>query len=273
MPKKHKGINKLVILVAGSGPTDRNCNSVLMKTNAFKMLAEGLCLKGISTFRYDKRMIGESKDTSITENDLRFDTYVNDLVEIVRLFKKDERFNKIIIAGHSEGSLIGIIAAERVDVDKYISISGVGVSADEILKEQLKNKKKSFVDESYAIIDSLKLGILVDSLSKDMSISFRPSVQPYLVSWFKYNPAEEIAKLKIPVLIIQGDNDIQVKVKNAELLHDANKNSKMEIIIGMNHVFKYVESDNYTENLKTYYNLDLPLHEQLIPTMVNFISN
>ena len=269
IPKKVESAN-LVILIAGSGPTDRNGNNTSMKNNSLKMLAEGLCLNGIASFRYDKRMIGKSIDTLTTEENLRFETYINDATEIVNYFKKDKRFDKIIIAGHSEGSLIGMIAAEKTKIDKYISLAGVAISADEILKEQLK-KKKSIKDESYAIIDSLKNGIEVDSVSKNLQVIFRKSVQPYMISWFKFNPQTEIAKLDIPILIIQGNNDIQVDTTNAELLHKANPESELHIISGMNHILKPV-SDNYVENSKTYYYPDLELHPDLLNIIVSFVE-
>ena len=270
IPKKKFEKGNLVILIAGSGPTDRNGNNIVMKNNSLKMLAEGLCLNGIASFRYDKRMIGESTDTILTEDKLRFETYINDAVEIVNYFKKDTRFNKIIIAGHSEGSLIGMIVAQKTHLDKYISLAGVAISADEILKEQLK-KQKSIKDESYAIIDSLKLGIKVDSISKNLQVIFRKSVQDYMISWFKYNPQTEISKLDIPIFIIQGNNDIQVDTTNAELLHKANPKSELQIISGMNHILKPA-SDNYVENLKTYYYPDLELHPDLLNIIINFIK-
>jgi pimeloyl-ACP methyl ester carboxylesterase len=193
------------------------------------------------------------------------------LVEIINYFKKDNRFDKIIIAGHSEGSLIGMIAAKKTSSYKYISLAGVGYSADKILKQQLSKQPQAVREEAFPIIDSLKLGIEVDSLSKNMKGLFRKSVQPYMISWFKYNPVNEIKKLKIPILIINGTNDIQVDTTNANLLHKSNPNSELEIIDGMNHILKPA-SDNYVENLKTYYDPELQLHEELIEIIYNFIQ-
>lgn len=270
LPKKIKGKIPIVIIIAGSGPTDRDGNSPTMKNNSLKTMAEELCLNGTASFRYDKRMIAKSIDTTIKEIDLRFETYINDAVEIVNYIKKDQRFSSVIIAGHSEGSLIGMIAAQQTKPDKYISLAGVGVSADEILKKQLVNKKL-IKDEAFTVIDSLKKGIQVDSLSDNLQAIFRPSVQPYLISWFKYNPQTEIAKLKIPILIVQGTTDIQVDSTNAELLHKASLGSELHIIKEMNHVLKQC-SDNYTENLKTYFTPEIPLNSELIGILVKFIN-
>jgi len=270
LPKKMKGKVPVVIFIAGSGPTDRDGNNSTMKNNSLKMMAEELCLNGIASFRYDKRMIAESVDTILKEKDLRFETYINDAVEVINFIKKDERFSQVIIAGHSEGSLIGMVAAQKTKVDKYISLAGVGVSADIILKKQLASKI-TIKEESYAVIDSLKKGILVDSLSESIQAIFRPSVQPYIISWFKYNPQTEIAKLKIPVLIVQGTTDIQVDTTNAELLHKALPNSELYIIKDMNHLLKQC-TDDRTENLKTYFNPDVPLNTELIGILAKFIK-
>jgi len=270
LPKKIKEKVPVVVIIAGSGPTDRNGNNLQIKNNSLKMMAEELCLNGIASFRYDKRMIAQSVDTTIKEKDLRFETYINDAVEIVNFIKKDERFSQIIIAGHSEGSLIGMIVATKTKVDKYISLAGVGVSADKVLKKQLESKK-TIKKEAYAVIDSLKKGIFVDSLSKNIYPLFRPSIQAYIISWFKYQPQTEIAKLKIPVSIIQGTTDIQVDTTNAELLHKALTNSELHIIKNMNHLLKQC-SDDYTENLKTYFTPDIPLNTELISILAKFIK-
>ena len=128
----------IVLFIAGSGPTDRDCNSAMgLKTNAFKMMAEEFAVNGISALRFDKRGIAESKAAMKSESELRFDDYIKDVVDWVTLLSADKRFSKIIILGHSEGSLIGMIAAGQAKVAGYISISGAGRAIDEVLKEQL----------------------------------------------------------------------------------------------------------------------------------------
>jgi len=268
--KKKQDKHTLVIIVAGSGPTDRNGNNPQLKNNSLKLLAEGLCLEGYSSFRYDKRMIGESVDTTIKEKDLRFDTYINDLVSIVNFFRDSLNYSNIVLAGHSEGSLIAMIASQKTKVKKFISLNGAGYSADEILKKQLKDNKAIKTD-AYKIIDILKSGNKPDTIPDKLKVLFRKSVQDYLISWFKYDPANEISKLKIPALIIQGTTDIQVDTNDAKRLHSAYPKSKLIIIDGMNHIFREVSS-NYLENLKTYYNPELPLHKELIKEIVQFLN-
>lgn len=264
----------LVIIIAGSGPTDRNCNSTLgIQTNAYKMLAEDFAKNNISTFRFDKRGIGKSQAAMTSEIDLRFETYINDVVSIISFFRVDKRFSEIIILGHSEGSLIGMIAAEKTLVSEFISIAGIGQSADKILQSQLKTKLPlNLLFESNQILDSLRVGKLVSNVNPQLQAIYRPSVQPYMISWFKYNPSNEIQKLKIPVLIIQGTTDLQVSIDESKLLSSSKPDATLAIIDNMNHVLK--ESDSNTQNnMATYNNPTLPLKAGLADLIVNFIKN
>jgi pimeloyl-ACP methyl ester carboxylesterase len=265
----------VILIIAGSGPTDRDGNSPMMglQTNAYKMLSESLAKNGISSVRFDKRGIGESKQAITSESDLRFDTYINDVVLWIELLKSDRRFSKIYILGHSEGSLIGMIAAEQTNTSGFISIAGAGKSADKILQEQLKTKLPPLLlDESNKILDSLKIGKTVSNVNPSLVSLYRPSVQPYMISWIKYDPAKEIGKLKIPVLIIQGTTDLQVTVDDSKLLSAANTNAKLLIIENMNHTLKESDSD-IQKNMATYNNPDLPLKEGLTDDIVNFINS
>jgi pimeloyl-ACP methyl ester carboxylesterase len=264
----------LVIIIAGSGPTDRDCNSPLgVKSNAYKMLAEGLAKNPISSLRFDKRGIGKSAAAMTGEINLRFDTYINDVIDWVTYLKQDKRFSEIIILGHSEGSLIGMVAARKADVSKFISVAGLSRPADEIIKEQLKNQNLSqqLIDESDNILDSLKAGRTVSKVNLMLLSFYRPSVQPYMISWLKYNPSEEIKKLTIPVLIVQGTTDIQVPADEARLLSLAKPDARLLIIENMNHVLKEAGTDRQ-KNLATYTNPDLPLKPELLQGIVDFIK-
>ncbi|MFN3999394.1 alpha/beta hydrolase family protein [Algoriphagus sp.] len=264
----------VVLIIPGSGPTDRDCNSPMgIQTNAYKMLSEGFAQNGIATLRFDKRGIGQSQASMTSESELRFETYINDVVDWISLLKTDDRFSSIIILGHSEGSLIGMIAAEQTNVGAFISIAGVGKSADMLLKEQLETKlPPQLLEESNKILDSLKMSKTVSNVNPILAALYRPSVQPYMISWIKYDPAEEIAKLEMPVLIIQGTTDLQVTVNDAELLSEAKPDSKLILVDNMNHVLKEADSD-VQKNMATYSNPSLPLKIGLIENLCNFIRN
>jgi hypothetical protein len=262
----------LVIIIAGSGPTDRDGNTIMIKgkNNSLKYLANELGNAGIASIRYDKRGIGESKLAMKSEADLRFDDYVNDVIDWINKFKKDNRFSEIIIAGHSEGSLIGMIAAKGL-VDKYISIAGPGDKAGNIIKKQLNSQPKEIQESANTAIDSIDAGFIVKKINPMLYSLFRPSVQPYLISWFKYNPQTEIKKLKIPILILQGDNDIQVSVEDAQLLYKAQPEATLTIITNMNHVLKIVEGDK-SKNIKSYSDASLPIADEVIKAIVGFVK-
>lgn len=263
----------LVLIIAGSGPTDRNGNSAIgLKSDTYKMLAKELAKNGVSTLRFDKRGIGKSTSAMTAESELRFDTYINDVVDWISLLKADERFSSISILGHSEGSLIGMMAACKTDIAKFISIAGSGKSADKILQEQLQTKlPPQLLVESNRILDSLKTGKTVADVNPILMALYRPSVQPYMISWIRLDPSKEISRLKIPVLIIQGSTDLQVPVDNAYLLLSSRPESKLLIIENMNHIMKESESDQQ-KNFATYNNPDLPLKSGLVDEIILFMK-
>jgi hypothetical protein len=258
----------VTLIIAGSGPTDRDCNNPMMKCDAYKKLAYGLAENTIASLRFDKRGIAESKAAGKNESDLRFENYVNDAKEWIQFLKQDKRFSKVIVIGHSEGSLIGMIAATTAD--KFISIAGAGQSADKTIKEQLSAQPQEFLDLCYPIIDSLTKGKTVDNVNPKINYLFRPSVQPYLISWFKYDPQSEIQKLTIPILIIQGTHDIQVSVEDAKRLLKANPKAQLILIDKMNHILRSIDGDRQA-NIATYNNASLPLADELVKDITSFI--
>jgi uncharacterized protein len=260
----------VVLLIAGSGPTDRNGNNPAIKNNSLKLLAEAMADSGIAILRYDKRGIGESKDALKSEFDIRFETYVEDAVAWIKKLKKDKRFDAVFPVGHSEGALIGIMASQQVDVAGFISLNGPGISADKLIVKQLKAQSASLANKAEIMLDSLKQGFTVKLIDASLSSLFRPSVQPYIRSWIKYNPADEIKKLNIPVLIIQGETDIQASPEDAELLHASLPEAKMVLIENMNHIFKEAPKDRL-KNMMTYSNPKLPIVPSLPQTILTFI--
>jgi alpha/beta hydrolase family protein len=265
-----KGENQppLAILIAGSGPTDRDGNQALFKNNSLKYLAEGLAQKGIATFRYDKRVIAQINKATVQEEKMTFEDEVNDALLVVNHFK--DKYKKIILIGHYEGSLIGLLVAQKVVVSKFVSISGAGNSSATLIEEQIGKNAPQLKEESQKIISQLRKGELVENISPYLAPVFRKSVQPYLISWFKYEPAKEIAKLQIPILIVQGTNDLQVEDKEVQLLKEAQPKAQLLLIEGMNHVLKKVKT--LEENQQSYLNPDLPIPGELVEGIASFIK-
>ena len=206
------------------------------------------------------------------EQDLRFEHYIADVEDWIELLEKNHRFNRIVVIGHSEGSLLGMVAAQAKPVDKFISIAGPGQSADAILEEQLISQPSEITNMALPIIEKLRQGETVNDVNPMLYALFRQSVQPYLMSWFKYDPAKEIAKLKIPVLVIQGSTDIQVHVRDAEILAQSGRNINVNIIEGMNHILKRADADRI-KNIQTYNQPHLPIMNEIVETIVGFINN
>jgi uncharacterized protein len=265
----------VALIIAGSGPTDRDGNSSLgLHNDIYKKLAQGLAAQGIATLRYDKRMIGTSHVTQ-SENDLRFDGYVDDAVALTHTLEADPRFSSVSIIGHSEGSLIGILAAQRdPNVRKFVSLEGAGRNLATIINEQVRANPANppaIVGEVESINASLLAGKTVANPDPQLYALFRPSVQPYLISEYKYDPAEELAKLTIPILIVQGSTDIQVGETDAKLLAAANPKAHLVTIEGMNHVLVDAPADR-NANAGTY-TQSLPLSAALVPAIVQFLKS
>ncbi|MEI7491431.1 MAG: alpha/beta hydrolase [Bacteroidota bacterium] len=267
----------VVLIIAGSGPTDRDGNSppaLMNKSNCYKMLAEELRKNGVASVRYDKRGIAGSAGSALKESDLRLDNYISDAQGWIVMLNGDVRFSKIIVAGHSEGSLIGIVACSQAKAKGFISIAGSGRPANEILREQFSSLPQTEKDRIFPLLDKLQKGDTLANVPSDLNSFFRPSIQPYLISWFRYDPQSEIKKLKIPVMIIQGDMDIQVSLEDAGLLAKADPQSSLKIIKGMNHVLKDTDTKDKAEQItKVYTNPDLPLDKQFGDEVVRFVHS
>jgi pimeloyl-ACP methyl ester carboxylesterase len=263
-----------VLLIAGSGPTDRNGNSVGLPgpNNSLQLLAEALAERGIASVRYDKRGIGASRATMTSEAELRFDMLADDAAAWVQRMRLDPRLSTITVVGHSEGSLLGLLATQRAGADAFVSLEGAGRTASTVIHEQLASRAPApLAAQADSIMAEIDAGSTVDSVPPALMALFRPSVQPYLISWFRYDPAREVAKLQVPVLIVQGTTDIQVSEQDARVLAAGDPRAKLVIVDGMNHVLKLVPAD-MSRQLKSYSDPSLPVAPQLVSTLASFVK-
>lgn len=266
----------VVLIIAGSGPTDRNGNSRALpgQNNSLKYLADGLAAHGIASLRYDKRAIGESAGAAAKEEDLRFDMYVDDAAGWLKQLRADQRFSTVSVAGHSEGSLIGMIAARQAGSDGYISLEGAGRKPEDILIEQLTPQlPPEMLATTKHLLDLISAGAPPDTTTVPpmlMSL-FRPSVRPYMVSWFKYDPAVEISKLKIPALIVQGTTDIQTNMTDAKALAAGYPAGRFLKIEGMNHVLKNAPPGRALQ-MPVYSDPSIPVVPKLIDEVSSFVN-
>ncbi|GAB3046314.1 alpha/beta hydrolase [Virgibacillus ainsalahensis] len=263
----------VMLIIPGSGPTDRNGNSPGARNDSLKFVAEELAANGVASLRYDKRGAGENRKAIIAEEELQFEQFIDDAVTWVELLKEEENFTEVGIIGHSQGSLVGMLAARDTEVDTFISLAGAGRSIDEVLHDQLREQLPGdLMKESEEILQQLKEGKVVENVSEELQSAFRPSVQPFISSWMQYEPTEEIAKLDIPTLVINGKNDLQVSPDEAEMLQEAKEDAVLVLIDKMNHVLKEAPGDE-EGNLQTYNDPDLPLADGLIDALVEFLNS
>lgn len=276
-----EGSDAAVLIIAGSGPTDRNGNSGSgLTTNTYYMLARALEKEGIASLRYDKQGIGGSRyqDPELYEQEdrLRLADYIADAETLTDYLKK-RGFRKIILAGHSEGSLIALVAAtESPDIAAVISLAGAGYPIDEILQFQLTRELISYnpglILNVQSILSRLKQGKTTEDIPAILQGIFRPSAQPYLISWMQYDPREVIRQVKQPVLIVNGDNDIQISADNAEALAQARPDADKVIIEGMTHLLKQSEvTDPQRQKTTIYMDAAAPVSEKLVTVMADFI--
>jgi uncharacterized protein len=262
------------LIIAGSGPTDRDGNSALnLRTNVYKLLAEGLAANGISTLRYDKRGVGASQAAMTAEQDLRFQTYVDDARAWAHELKLRNGVKRVWLIGHSEGALI----AEKVAEDNpktcgLILISGTGRKAADILREQLGGSlPEPLRQQAFDGLLELESGRQIASPPPQLLGLFRPSVQPYMISWLSLDPAAILAALRQPVFIMQGDTDIQVSVDDARRLAAARPDAQLAILNGVNHILKLAPPERVA-NMATYNDPDLPLAPGVVDIVANWIK-
>ena len=263
----------VALIIAGSGPTDRNGNNPLLPgaNNSLMLLAQALGDAGFAAVRYDKRGLGASAPAGIREADLRFENFVDDAAGWIAMLKGDPRFSSVIVIGHSEGSLIGMLAARKGGANAFVSLAGAGRTASDILRTQLSGKLSPELSaQNEAILSGLERGQTAASVPAELRGLYRESVQPYLASYFKYVPAERIAALDVPVLIVQGTTDIQVAVGEAEVLKKARPQAQLAVIPGMNHVLKIVDAAMPAQ-IASYSDPALPIAPGLMATLVDFL--
>lgn len=273
LPKSDNPV-PVVLIISGSGPTDRDGNNPDGGRNdSLKRLAWVLAKHNIASVRYDKRGVAASLAATPDERNLSVEAYVADAVAWSRKLGADPRLGPLVLLGHSEGALIASLAAPQANAAAVISLSGSARPIDQVLRQQLGSRlPPPLMLRSNELLDSLKAGRLDDNVPPPLQVIFRPSVQPYLISLFRQDPAQAFAALKMPALIIQGSHDIQVSVDDARQLKAAKPDAELVLIEGMNHVLRIVPGD-VKRQLASYKDPNLPLAAELSTRILHFIDS
>ncbi|MFV3283858.1 alpha/beta hydrolase [Pseudomonas sp. NY15356] len=262
----------VVLILAGSGPTDRNGNNPASgRLDNLKRLALLLAGEHIASVRFDKRGVAASQPATPDERDLSVERYVADVVAWGRMLKADPRFGPLILLGHSEGALIASLAAEQAGASAVITVAGSGRPVADVLREQLAQRlPPAQLAQGNAVIDRLQAGQTTLDVPAPLREVFRPSVQPYLISLLRQDPAAAFARLPMPALILQGRNDVQVEVADAERLKAAKPDAQLVVIEGMNHMLRISPRD-MSQQRDSYRNPALPLARELGERIVAFV--
>ena len=260
-------------IVAGSGPTDRDGNGPFGRNDALKLLAEALAARGIASLRADKRGIGASAGALASEAELRIDDLAADVAAwLDRLAEALPETPRLLI-GHSEGALVATLAAQKHPVRALVLIAGLGRPAVETIRTQLRAAAldPALLSEAEVILEALDAGQAVQEVPAALQALFRPSVQPYLRSWFRLDPQAELAAVAVPSLIVQGDRDLQVPLSEAELLASPRDGAELVTVETMNHVLKAVPPGR-DANLASYADPTRPLAPGLVEAIEQFVE-
>lgn len=270
-PNPHKG----VLIIAGSGPTDRNGNSKLgVSAGSLKLLAVAFVAAGIASLRYDKRGVGGSQGAAVAESELRLSTFVNDARSWNAWLRRQAGVSCVFLLGHSEGGLIATRVAGTSSPAGLMLIAAPGRTFGAVLQDQLRRAPMPAEERTTAltILNGLESGRETKDVSPKLRNLFRPSVQPYLRSLVNVDPAALLAKLSVPALVVSGGEDLQVGEADFKALIGARTDLSTLRIPTMNHVLKDVSGDR-AANLATYRNPDLPLSPELAAVVTRFVEN
>jgi uncharacterized protein len=266
-----------VLIIPGSGPTDRDGNSPLgVNASTYRLIAEGLAAKGITSVRIDKRGLFGSARAVPDANAVRIADYADDVQNWVDVIRRKTGASCVWLLGHSEGGLIALASSRSAaGVCGLILVSAPGRPLGEILREQLKSNPANapILDQALAAIDALEAGRHVDvsAMHPVLLALFRPGVQDFLINAFSLDPARLIADWKGSILILQGERDIQIGMADAERLKQAAPAAKVLLIPDANHVLKTVTSPDLAANVAAYADPSLPLAPGIIDGIAGFI--
>jgi pimeloyl-ACP methyl ester carboxylesterase len=268
----------VVLIVPGSGPTDRDGNSAPgILAAPYRLLAETLVSRGITTIRIDKRGLAGSAGATPDGNAVTINDYVSDVHAWTAVIRKETHARCIWLLGHSEGGLIAMVAAKnQPDICGLILVATAGRPMGELLREQLRSNPANapLLDQALSAIDDLEAGKRVDTSTMPAPLLglFNPRVQGFLISVFSYDPAQVLKGYPKPVLILQGLRDIQVQESDAKNLKQADPQATLTLLPDVNHVLKSVPSDDRRANIATYSDAGLPLAHGVASAIGDFLT-
>ena len=269
----------VVLIVPGSGPTDRDGNNPLGVAAApYRMLADALAAKGVSTVRTDKRGLFASKAAVADPNAVTIGAYATDVRNWVAAIRQRTGGRCVWLLGHSEGALVALAAAQQpTSICGVAVVSGPGRKLGDVIRQQLRDNPANapVLDDAMKAIAALEAGRTVDVTAMHPALQrlFAPQVQGFLIDAFARDPAKLAASLGVPLLIVQGERDLQVSVADAQALAAAQPRARLVLIPTMNHVLKDVAADDREANVATYSDPSLPVDTTLVDAIADFVKH
>jgi len=273
LPRNAPERGPAVLIIAGSGPTDRDGNGPLISTDTYRLLAFGLARHGVRSLRYDKRGVGASAGLVAREEDVRFDHFVADAVAAARDLARRNDVSALVLAGHSEGGLIAMRAARELDVAGLVLLAAPGRPLVDILRLQFRTAPlpEDLRSEALRVIDALAAGERVADVPAELAPVLRASVQPYLLSMLTIDPRVELAQLAVPALLVYGGRDLQIPLSHRDALAKARPDVRVVTAATANHVLKTAPTDR-AGNIRAYTDRTLPLDPGILPPIVLFVG-
>ena len=271
------GAGPVVLIVPGSGPTDRDGNNALgVNASTYRLLAEGLVTRGISSVRIDKRGMFASRAAIRDANAVTISDYAADVHAWIGVIRERTGNACVWLIGHSEGGLVALAAAQRpAGICGLILLAAPGRRLGDVLRDQLRANPGNapILPQAIAAIEAIEAGRRVDVADMDPALLplFRPAVQGFLIDAFSRDPAKLISTVHAPVLVVQGAQDIQIGLGDAWALAKANPAAKLVVLEAANHVLKDVPTGDREANLRAYAAPDLPLSAGLVDAIADFI--
>src|SRR6266540_6436407 len=273
VPRGTTGRVPVVVIIAGSGSTDRNGNSMMgIRPNSYAQLAWRLAERGIASLRYDKRSMPGTKGT-FDMTKMTLDDFAADARVAAESLAHDPRFSRVVLLGHSEGSSLAFIAARAgAPVAGVISVSGLGRPLGEVMRDQLSRQFDSATMVRYdTAMKHYLRGEQPGDVPPQLGMLFLPVNQTFMRSLASFDPPAAIRAVRRPVLIVQGETDLQASVADAERLHAARPDARLVMVPGANHVLKHITDRTLAGQMPTYTDPSIPIVPEAVAAIADWI--
>ncbi|MEP9359399.1 alpha/beta fold hydrolase [Sphingomonas sp. KR3-1] len=268
----------LVLIVPGSGPTDRDGNNRFgVAGGPYRQLAEGLARHGVATLRIDKRGMFDSRSAVADGNRVTIADYAADVRTWIDAARKRTGRACVWLLGHSEGGLVVLAGAQQpAGVCGVVLVSAAGRPLAVIMREQVRANPANapLLDPLLSLIATLESGKHADtaSMPAPLPLLFPDSVQDFMIDQFRYDPPRLAASLTVPLLVTQGDRDVQINPGDARALAGARPGATLVVVPGMTHVLRIAAADGRQASIATYSDASLPVAPALVDAIAGFVT-